>query len=100
LELINILLSQDSTPEIICLQDLWQFSDFNTFSLPGYNLSEYKLRRDNIRRGGAGIYVRLNLKYPLLPQKLIFVDKIFESIFIEVESSPNSKYITGSVYSL
>jgi hypothetical protein len=50
------------------------------------------------RGAGVGIYVKLDLKYTTLPQKYIYLDCIFESIFIELESSPNTKSIIGSVY--
>jgi hypothetical protein len=50
------------------------------------------------RGAGVGIYVKLDLKYTTLPQKYIYLDCIFESIFIELESSPNTKSTIGSVY--
>jgi len=47
---------------------------------------------------GVGIFVKSNLKFKLLPEYSIFVDRIFETIFMEVILPNNSKYIIGSVY--
>jgi hypothetical protein len=52
---------------------------------------EYNLRRNNGKGDGAGIYVKLERKYVVLPQKSIFVDRIFGSIFIKLEIGPDSK---------
>ena len=43
-ELISILSINKCAPEIICLQELWQFPDAAVFSLPGYSPLISKLR--------------------------------------------------------
>jgi hypothetical protein len=97
-ELIHSLNSHNSAPDVICLQELWQFPDSMAFSLPGYHPLEYKLRRNNVQGGGVGIFIKRRLKYSVLPEKSIFVDRIFESLFIEVELGPSAKCIVGSTY--
>jgi hypothetical protein len=88
----------NTAPSIICVQELWQFPNTLSFSLPGFHPLEFKLRRNNVQGGGVGIYVKSNLKYTVLHDKSIFVDRIFESIFVEVETGPSSKCIVGSTY--
>ena len=55
LEFINLLSSSDCAPDVICLQELWQFPVYANFTLPGYNSLEYKLRNPNTQGGGVGI---------------------------------------------
>ena len=45
--------------------------------------------------GGVGIYVKNHLSYKTLKQYSIFVERIFESLFIEVSLSGNKKVIIG-----
>jgi hypothetical protein len=95
--MIQNLESNNTAPSIISVQELWQFPNTLSFSLPGFHPLEFKLRRNNVQGGGVGIYVKSNLKYTVLHDKSIFVDRIFESIFVEVETGPSSKCIVGSL---
>ena len=52
-ELVSTLASNDSDPDVICLQELWQFPADADFSLPGYHKLIYKLRRNNVQGGGG-----------------------------------------------
>jgi hypothetical protein len=42
--------------------------------------------------------VKLGLKFNLKPQLSIFVDRVFESIFIEIQPATSPNFIVGSVY--
>ena len=48
--------------------------------------------------GGVGFYFKNNVKFNILKDKCIFVDRVIETIFAEVWSSDNKKTIVGSVY--
>ena len=50
-ELITILSLKKSEPDVICVQELWQFPADADFSLPGYHNLLYKLRRNNVQGG-------------------------------------------------
>ena len=52
-ELVSTLASNNSDPDVICLQELWQFPNDTDFSLPGYHKLIYKLRRNNVQGGGV-----------------------------------------------
>jgi hypothetical protein len=96
-DLIFELENDNCAPDIICLQELWQFPDFKTFSLPNYAPLCYKLR--NVSQGGGiGIYVRSNLKFNVLPNVSIFIDRILESLFIELFLPNKQKIVIGSIY--
>jgi len=97
-QFINVLNINDSSPDILCLQELWQFPDTVSFNLPGYHPMQYKLRRNNVQGGGVGIFVKSKFKFNLLAEKSIFVDRIFESITIEVLLNPKQKIIVSSIY--
>jgi exonuclease III len=51
--------------------------------------------KNNVQGGGVGIYIKKGIIYNKLPEKSIFIDQVFESLFIEL-SSP--KTIVGSIY--
>ncbi len=67
------------------------------FSLPGYSTLEYKTRSNNVPGGGVGIYVGCNIPYSVAPMYSVFSDRLFESIFVEL-NLPSTKLIVGSVY--
>ena len=97
-ELINLLWSNNSAPDVICLQELWQFPADVDFNITGYKKLEFKLRRDNVQGGGVGLYVKSTLSYSVNIEFSIFVDRIFESLFIELTSYDNKKLLLGTIY--
>ena len=63
-DLINVLSKNCCSPDIICLQELWQFPSSAVFSLPGYSDLTYKLRGGGVQGGGSASSSKaiLNLK--------------------------------------
>jgi exonuclease III len=51
-ELIHMLSSSKCSPDVICLQEIWQIHENMDFSLPGYSKLEYKIRNNNVQGGG------------------------------------------------
>ncbi len=51
-ELIVILNKSNCAPDVLCLQELWQFPSNVDFSLPGYSNLTYKLRGNGVQGGG------------------------------------------------
>jgi hypothetical protein len=96
-ELIHMLSSSKCSPDVICLQEIWQIHENMDFSLPGYSKLEYKIRNNNVQGGGVGIYVRSHLSYSVSAIYSVFSDRLFESIFVEV-TLQNSKILIGNVY--
>ena len=84
--------------DIICLQELWRMYDPTIFNLNGYHNMFFKSRIDNAQGGGVGIFVNNQLKVTQLPELSIFIDKVIETIFVEIEISKNKKIIVGSIY--
>jgi Reverse transcriptase (RNA-dependent DNA polymerase)/Endonuclease/Exonuclease/phosphatase family len=95
--MINLLNSNNCSPDIICLQEVWQIPDSVDFSLPGYHPLVFTQRRST-HGGGVGIFVKNFFKFSVLHQKSVFIERVYESIVIELELSNNSKIIFGSVY--
>ena len=87
--------SHESTPDVICLQETWKIVDNSFFPLPNYHPLETNVRCE-ARGGGVGIYVKQNLSFKILNQYSIFVERIFESLFIELTLN-GKKIIIGSV---
>jgi len=96
-ELISLFNDSNCSPDVICLQELWQFSPFMNLSLNGYHPLCYKLR-NNAQGGGVGIYVKNHLQFKVLHECSIFMDRILESLFIEIALPNNSKFIIGTLY--
>jgi hypothetical protein len=48
--------------------------------------------------GGVGIYLKKGIIFKILPDKSTFIEKLFESIFIEVTTLKGKKLIVGSIY--
>ena len=96
-ELIAALVKNNSEPDIICVQELWQFPSDANFSIPGFHDLIYKLRRNNVQGGGVGIYIKSCFNYSLNSTSSVFVDRIFESIFVDV-SIKNKNVLVGSLY--
>jgi hypothetical protein len=59
-------------------------SSFN-HTIPGYNFI-YK-QRTTAQGGGVGLYIKDVYKFKILETHSIFVDRIFESLFIEIRSN-------------
>ena len=70
----------------------------NMFQLNSHHNLICKSRAATTQGGGVGIFVNKNLKFKELPELSIFIDKVIETIFIEVELPNKSKIIVGSLY--
>jgi hypothetical protein len=95
---IALLQSKCCEPDVICLQELWQFPSDINFNLPGYHPLVFELRKGGVQGGGVGMYVKNIYSFCLLPNISVFHDRLFESIFCEVSVSNVKKFIVGSIY--
>jgi exonuclease III len=84
--------------DVICLQELWRLNDPDFFDLNNYQKLVFKSRQSNVQGGGVGFFIKNSIKFKLLDDISIFVDKVIESIFIEVEINKKLKIIIGSIY--
>ena len=89
-ELMTEFPSFESCPEIICLQETWNVVDNSVFPLANYHPLITNLRR-SARGGGVGMYIKENLSFKILSKFSIFVERIFESVFIEVSLTNGKK---------
>ena len=87
-----------SSPDIICLQELWQFPNSAEFCIPGYSSLIYKLRKDGVSGGGIGIYVKNTINFLIDPVLSIFYDRILECLVIEISINDSDKILIGSIY--
>jgi hypothetical protein len=85
-------------PDVICIQELWQFPDSVNFNLYDYHPLIYQLRSNNVQGGGVGIYVNKKFKFSHNSGKSLFLDSILETIFVDIDVSPNTKLTIGSLY--
>jgi len=54
-ELINILSSNNCSPDFICLQEIWQIHNSSSFSLKNYNF-EFLTRKNDVQ-GGVWVFM-------------------------------------------
>ena len=65
------------------------------FNIPGYTF--ISRHRKHYRQGGVGIYIKNNINFIIRDDLSIFIEKSFETLFLEVTSSKGSILI-GEVY--
>ena len=87
----------DASPDIICLQETWKVLDNSMFPLLNYHPIEIN-QRQVARGGGVGIYVKQHLSFKILKQYSTFVERIFESLFIEISLPNSKKVVIGNIY--
>jgi Reverse transcriptase (RNA-dependent DNA polymerase) len=68
------------------------------FMLNGYHTPVFKLRNNNVQGGGVAIYVKSCFTFTVLNKYTMTIDKIFDSIFVEVNVSKNKKLTIGNFY--
>ena len=86
------------SPDIILLQENWNLQNPDLFHIPGYSPLIFKSRSNNVQGGGVGMYFKEKIRFNILHEKCIFIDRIFESIFAEVWLPNNKKIIIGTIY--
>jgi hypothetical protein len=86
------------SPDVICLQELWQIHDTNSLSLNQYKPIVYKTRSNNVQGGGVGFYFHNNVRFNVLEELSVFIDRIIETLFAEVWISPHKKINVGTIY--
>ena len=96
-EFISSLKFNNCAPEIICLQEIWKLPNDEFFNIDGYHPLVYKSRLNSIQGGGVGIYVSSKLSFSVNDELSIFVDRILESVFIDVIIN-SKKFTIGSLY--
>ena len=96
-ELITLFDKNDRSPEVICLQEIWNIPDPSAFSIPGYQPLIFSCRQST-QGGGVAIYLKNGISYKPLPALSTFIDKLFESIFIEISLTNGKKFTIGSLY--
>ena len=96
-DLIILLSKSNCNPDIICLQEIWQIPDPTSFNLPGYQPLIYSCRTGT-QGGGVAIYLKNGISFKKLANISTFIDKLFESIFLEISLSNGKKITIGSIY--
>ena len=96
-DLISFWKEKNIMFDLICLQETYSVPLNSIFSLPGYHEIIHKTRTNSVG-GGVAIYINSSLKFTILKDYSIFKEKIFESLFIEVEFYNKKKIILGNIY--
>ena len=93
---IHSLAEKYKLPDIICIQETWLSDNKLPFNLDHYHPFIYS-SRSSATGGGVGIYVRDNISFDLNHALSLFVDRIYESISINIYIQ-NKKYTIVNLY--
>jgi Endonuclease/Exonuclease/phosphatase family len=94
---IESLLRNNCAPDVICLQEVLRICADETLSLSEHHPIVFKCRSYKVQGGGVALYVRNTHNFRINDDLSIFSDRIFESLFINVDIF-GKNYIIGSVY--
>ena len=83
-------------PDVICIQETWQLGDESLYNITGYHPPSFKLSNPSTQGGGVGIYVKTGVPYKVLSNISVFIDKVVETIFVEITLPINKKIIVSS----
>ena len=82
---------------ILLCETLLTDTNHDLFNIPGYTF--ISRHRKHYRQGGVGIYIKNNINFIIRDDLSIFIEKSFETLFLEVTSSKGSRpIIIGEVY--
>ena len=84
-------------PSILAITETWLKENQTGPHTNLYNYTFVSNSRSQSRGGGVGLYVNCSLNFTMRSDLTIMHEKIFESLFIEIESN-NSTMICGVIY--
>jgi Endonuclease/Exonuclease/phosphatase family len=96
-DLITHMCLKNCSPDVICLQETWKVIDPELFIIDGYQCPVFKLRESS-QGGGVAIYVKIGLNFNVVNKYSFSIDKVAESLFIELQTKDRKKYFFGSIY--
>ena len=91
----NILSDSSIIPDIFAVQEVWSCAP-NSYTIPDYSF--YCKTRKNGRGGGVGLFVHKDNNSSILEDHSLFIENIYESIAVQVETSSRNKFIAISLY--
>jgi hypothetical protein len=96
-EMISHMLFYKCEPDVICIQETWRIADPELYKIEGYQCPVFKIR-ESMQGGGVAIYVKDCYNFKVINEYSSSVDKVAETLFIEMISKDKNKFIFGSVY--
>jgi hypothetical protein len=96
-EMISFMSKHKCNPDIICIQETWKIVDPELFCLPGYHCPVFKVR-DLKQGGGVAIYVNDAYTFSVIDKYSSSIDKVVESLFVEIRTPCKKKYVIGNIY--
>jgi exonuclease III len=96
-EMITFMSNSNRNPDIICVQETWKIVDPDLFCIPGYHCPIFKLREFK-QGGGVAIYVKDVYTFSIIEKYSSSIDKVVDSLFIEIRTLCRKKYVIGNIY--
>jgi len=96
--LINDLSTDSFSFDFLGISEIFKVFNKNILSLDGYHPLQFNTRDDD-SRGGVGIYIKSSLEFKYRNDLSVFIQHVFESIFIEVfPKNKQRRQIVGVIY--
>jgi hypothetical protein len=89
-QFLDELNSSNITVDAIAVQEIWDVRYPDLVNIPGFKPLIFKARR-NMRGGGVGFYIRNELEGQIIENLSPFVQKIFESVTIQLSYPASNK---------
>lgn len=96
---IYLLNNKNVSFDVISLQEIWCSTNMPKFDINGFQPLIYKTRKFG-RGGGVGFFVRNGIKFKVIDELSFYIEKIFESLCIDLEYPSGKKTKLVSLYRL
>jgi exonuclease III len=96
-EMLSHMSNNKCEPDVICLQETWRITDPELYKIAGYQCPVFKLR-ESMQGGGVTIYVKDCHHFKVIDKYSSSVDKVAETLFVEIISKDKNKLFFGSIY--
>jgi hypothetical protein len=89
-------------PAVICLQEIWNKPQYESFLLENYHDFQFKIRDktgiNSNQGGGVGLWIHNSFSFEPLPSISYFIPHVFESQFFKIKTGKNTFVIFGNLY--
>lgn len=94
-DFFDSLQSKDVVPDLFAIQEVWKVN-ISSFNIPNFSLFS-KIRKKG-QGGGVGLYINNKFSSKILESSSVFVENIYESLAVQVETPDRKKFIAVSMY--
>ena len=85
--------------DIIGITEIFKIHNNINYNIEGYHTLQFNTRPPNSDgRGGVGLYINNDLQFEKRTDLSVFIEHVFESIFVEIRTKAKETLIIGIIY--